>query len=98
MRGFDGRNDIVSFTARGHNGILGLRTSEDVFVQVSTARKRGPLRSVVRELWDQRALEQALSAYSASVQPLRARMTFRVVTRVLSEREFLRTALRCATS
>jgi 23S rRNA G2445 N2-methylase RlmL len=93
-REFDGRNDIVSFTARGHNGILDLRTSEDVFVEVSTARKRGPLRSVVRELWDQRGLEQALSAYSASVRPLRARMTFRVVTRVLSEREFLRTALR----
>lgn len=94
QREFDGRNDIVSFTARGHNGILGLRTSEDVFVEVSTARKRGPLRSVVRQLWNQQGLEQALSAYSASVRPLRARMTFRVVTRVLSEREFLRTALR----
>jgi 23S rRNA G2445 N2-methylase RlmL len=94
QREFDGRNDIVSFTAAGHNGILDLRTSEDVFVQVSTARKRGPLRSVVRELWNQRALEQALSTYSASVRPLRARMPFRVVTRVLSEREFLPTALR----
>jgi 23S rRNA G2445 N2-methylase RlmL len=93
-REFDGRNDVVSFTATGHDGILGLRTSEDVFVQVATARRRGPLRSIVRELWNQRALEQALSTYGASVQPLRARMRFRVVTRVRSEREFLRTALR----
>ncbi len=93
-REFDGRNDIVSFAARGQGGILDLRTSEDVFVEVAHARKGGPLRSVVRELWDERGLEQALSAYSANVRPLSTQMTFRVVTRVLSEQEFLRTALR----
>jgi 23S rRNA G2445 N2-methylase RlmL len=94
LRGFDGRNDVVSFTARGHDGILGLRTGEDVFVEVSSAHGRERLGSVVRDLWDRRGLEQALSAYGASVRPLRARMTFRVVARVLSERAFLRTELR----
>jgi 23S rRNA G2445 N2-methylase RlmL len=94
LREFDGRNDVVSFTARGHDGILGLRTGEDVFVEVSSAHGRERLGSVVRDLWDRRGLEQALSAYGASVRPLRARMTFRVVARVLSERAFLRTELR----
>ncbi len=93
-REFDGRNDVVRFTAQGDSGILGLRTSEDVFVEVSSARKRGPLRSVVPKLLDERGLERALSSYGVQVRPLRTRMTFRVVARVLEEREFLRGALR----
>jgi 23S rRNA G2445 N2-methylase RlmL len=91
---FDGRNDVVPFTARGHDGLLSLRTGEDVFAEIASVHRRERLGSVVRDLWDQRGLEQALSAYGAGVRPLRARMTFRVVARVLSEREFLRTELR----
>ncbi len=93
-RQFDGRNDVVSFSAKRPDGLAGLRTSEDVFVEVSAARRVGTLRALVGALRDDRALEQALSVYSAQVRPLRARMTFRVVARVLSEREFPRTALR----
>lgn len=91
---FDGRNDVVSFTARGDDGLLGLRTGEDVFAEIASVHRRDRLGSVVRDLWNQRGLEHALSAYGAGVRPLRARMTFRVVARVLSEREFLRTELR----
>jgi 23S rRNA G2445 N2-methylase RlmL len=94
LREFDGRNDIVPFAARGHDGLLTLRTSEDVFAEVASVQGHGRLGSVVRGLWDRRGLEQALSAYGAAVQPLRARMTFRVVSRVRSERRFLRTELR----
>ncbi len=94
LREFDGRNDIVPFAARGHDDLLALRTSEDVFAEVASVQGHGRLGSVVGGLWDQRGLEQALSIYGAAVHPLRARTTFRVVSRVRSERWFLRTELR----
>ena len=90
---FDGRNDVVPFTARGSGGLIGLRTGEDVFAEVSSVQGQERLRAVVGGLWDQQGLERALSAY-AGVHPLRARMTFRVVARVLSEQRFLRSELR----
>lgn len=91
---FDGRNDVAAFAAKRPDELFGLRTSEDVFVEVATARRAGGLRATVRGLCDARALEQALSVYAVTVRPLRARMTFRVVARVLTEREFQRSALR----
>ena len=36
LREFDGRNDVVSFTARGSGGLIGLRTAEDAFAEVSS--------------------------------------------------------------
>ena len=94
-RQLDGRNDVVTFAAERPDGLFGLRTSEDVFVEVATAR-RASLGASVRELCDARALERALSVYAATVRPLRAGMTFRVIARVLVEREFQRSALRDA--
>jgi 23S rRNA G2445 N2-methylase RlmL len=91
---FDGRNDVVPFAAPGHDDLLALRTSEDVFAEVASVQGHERLGAVVRGLWDQRGLEQALSVYGATVRPLRTRMTFRVVSRVRSERRFLRTELR----
>lgn len=93
LREFDGRNDVVSFTARGSGGLIGLRTAEDVFAEVSSVHGHERLGAVVGGLWSQQGLERALSAY-AGVHPLRARMTFRVVARVRSEQRFLRTELR----
>ena len=93
LREFDGRNDVVSFTARGSGGLIGLRTAEDVFAEVSSVHGQERLGAVVGGLWNQQGLERALSAY-AGVHPLRARMTFRVVARVRSEQRFLRTELR----
>jgi SAM-dependent methyltransferase len=95
QRQFDGRNDVVAFAAKRPDGLLGLRTSEDVFVEVATAGRTG-LRASVRGLCDAGALEQALSVYAGAVRPLRAGMTFRVIARVLVEREFQRSALRDA--
>jgi 23S rRNA G2445 N2-methylase RlmL len=93
LREFDGRNDVVSFTARGSGGLIGLRTAEDAFAEVSSVHGQERLGAVVGGLWNQQGLERALSAY-AGVHPLRARMTFRVVARVRSEQRFLRTELR----
>jgi 23S rRNA G2445 N2-methylase RlmL len=93
LREFDGRNDVVSFTARGSGGLIGLRTAEDAFAEVSSVNGQERLGAVVGGLWNQQGLERALSAY-AGVHPLRARMTFRVVARVRSEQRFLRTELR----
>ena len=84
---------MVSFTARGSGGLIGLRTGEDVFAEISSVHGQERLRAVVGGLWNQQGLERALSAY-AGVHPLRARMTFRVVARVRSEQRFLRTELR----
>jgi len=93
LREFDGRNDVVSFTARGSGGLIGLRTAEDVFAEISSVHGQERLRAVVGGLWNQQGLERALSAY-AGTHPLRARVTFRVVARVRSEQRFLRTELR----
>jgi 23S rRNA G2445 N2-methylase RlmL len=94
LREFDGRNDVVSFTARGSGGLIGLRTAEDAFAEVSSVHGQERLGAVVGGLWNQQGgLERALSVYTG-VHPLRARMTFRVVARVRSEQRFLRTELR----
>lgn len=90
----DGRNDIVSFASGGRPGRFGLRLSEDIFVEVASARRTGALKPLLSRLWDEEAVTRALSAYAAHARPLRARLTFRVVARVLTEREFPRTALR----
>ncbi len=91
----DGRNDVVPFSASSSaQDLFGLRVSEDIFVEVSSARRGRTARDLVGRLVDDRALDQALSVYGAHVQPLRARMTFRVIVRVLSERQFLRSTLR----
>lgn len=94
--GFDGRNDVVSFEGRGNTVFGRLRSAEDVFVEVGRAPRGKTLNTLVRELWDEREVTRALSVYAANVKPLRPRMTFRVVARVLKEAQFRRTELRNA--
>lgn len=96
--GFDGRSDLVLFEAeRGRrDAALALRTTEDVFAEVGrTLRAEGDNpRWIARRVWRPERVRRALSVWAEQVRPLSAGMTFRVVTRVLQERSFLRTELR----
>ena len=96
--GFDGRSDVVAFgTGRGGRAaVLGLRTIEDVFVEVGRASRTDgdDARAIARRVWRPAEVERALSVWAAEIRPLSAAMTFRVVARVLHERSFLRTELR----
>ena len=78
----DGRHDHVAFDAKGGFEVTRLRTSEDVFVQIAEA-KPAALSALVRRLWDSAAVERAVSVYAHQVRPLRPRMSYRVVARVL---------------
>lgn len=90
----DGRNDLVTFDVRGT--VPALSTAEDVFASISEPPASRDLAALVDSLVEPAALERALSTYASGVRPLRARETFRVVARVSSERDFLRTQLRDA--
>lgn len=97
--GHDGRSDVVLLTAaRGaRGGTLGLRVAEDVFAEVGHARRGdgdAAATGVARRLWQGDLVQKALSAWADESGPLSASLTFRVVTRVLDERAFLRTDLR----
>ncbi|HEX6447665.1 MAG TPA: methyltransferase domain-containing protein [Streptosporangiales bacterium] len=96
--GDDGRSDVVRLTAgRGARAAtLGLRTAEDVFVEVGHARRGegDSAAAVARRLWQGELVQKALSAWAEEAGPLTASLTFRVVARVLDERGFLRTELR----
>lgn len=93
--GNDGRADVVSFdVGRGADPVGGLRTAEDVFAVVARARSDGDPQRLVSRLITRDGLERALSVWSRWVGPLSASATFRVIVRVLSERQFRRTSLR----
>lgn len=96
--GFDGRSDFVLFEVeRGHrDAALSLRTTEDVFVEVGrTLRSEGDNpRWIAGRIWKPARVQRALSVWAEEVRPLASSMTFRVITRVLEERSFLRTDLR----
>jgi 23S rRNA G2445 N2-methylase RlmL len=96
--GFDGRADVLLFAAeRGHReGALALRTTEDVFVEVGRAglAEAGDPRAIAAAVWRRDPVQRALSVWAERRRPLAAAMTFRVITRVLSERAFRRTELR----
>jgi 23S rRNA G2445 N2-methylase RlmL len=98
--GFDGRADVVLFGAgRGSRAeALALTTAEDVFVEVGRAlRAHGDEpRWIAGRLWGAERMQRALSVWAELAGPLRARMTFRVIVRMLSERSFRRTELRRA--
>jgi 23S rRNA G2445 N2-methylase RlmL len=90
---FDGRADVVVLEAPGTEPPLHLRLAEDVFVEVGHAPRMQPMRDLTAALLAGDGLDRALSVFGA-VRPLRASMTFRVITRVRSERDFQRTAFR----
>lgn len=96
--GFDGRTDVVLFDAdrRARGSISTLRTTEDVFVEVGRAdrSKSNSPQQIAGVIWRAENVQRALSIWAEHRQPLSASMTFRVITRVLSERAFLRTELR----
>jgi SAM-dependent methyltransferase len=96
--GFDGRSDWLLFRASraGRLAALRLRVVEDVFVEVGrTFRAEGDNpRWIAGRVWRAGRVQRALSVWGELVKPLSAVRTFRVVTRVLQERSFLRTDLR----
>lgn len=96
--GFDGRSDVVNFTAKDSalRSVLAVRLAEDVFVEVGrTLRSEGDRAQwVANRLWRPQRVSRALAARARLVRPVRARATFRVITRVMQERSFLRTDLR----
>ncbi len=90
----DGRSDLVGFELRGTPDVL--HTAEDVFAEVAWIGDGHPLGALANALIDPAGLERALSAYASAARPLRARESYRVIVRVTSERDFLRTQLRDA--
>lgn len=96
--GFDGRSEVVVFeAARGTRSLaLESKIAEDIFVQLGTVQRqeaRKPL-EIAKRIWQSDEVQRALSIYAEATKPLRANMTFRVVVRVLDERDFQRTELR----
>lgn len=89
---FDGRNDLVAFEAPLLDPSR-LRIAEDVYVSTAEANSQelGPL---LRKLMRPEEIERSLSVYASISGPLKVRMTYRVVARVLSEQLFKRTELR----
>ncbi len=98
--GSDGRSDVVLIeAARGsRSAALGLRTTEDVFVEFGRASRSDgdDPPALARRVWRPDTVERALSVWAEEVRPLASSMTYRVVARVLDERSFLRTELRRA--
>lgn len=97
LSGNDGRGDVVAVDRPGR--VFETRLGEDVLVEVTNVATRRPLRSLIAEAapaLNGSALEKALSVWAAWRRPLSARMTYRVVARLLSEDAFLRTELRDA--
>lgn len=95
LSGHDGRADVVVVDRPGR--IFETRLAEDVLVEVTNVATRRPLRSLIGEVapaLNGTAMEKALSVWAAWRRPLAARMTYRVVARLLSEDAFLRTELR----
>ena len=81
----DGRNDLVRFSARDVSRALGLRTSEDVFAEVSSAHSPRSLWRLCSSLVDEISVNRALSVFAREVRPLVPRMTFRVIARTRSK-------------
>lgn len=90
--GFDGRSDIIFFEVdrSGRGLVVGLRTTEDVFVEVGrTLRSEGDHpRWIAQRIWRPQRVQRALSVWAEEVRSLSASMTFRVIVRVLQERSF----------
>ena len=93
--GHDGRNDLVGFTASGGTQLLP-RIAEDVFVEIGSTKRRADPRRVAELLIESNRLDRGLSVLTTQGRHPRAAESVHVVTRVLSEDDFLRTELRHA--
>jgi 23S rRNA G2445 N2-methylase RlmL len=96
--GFDGRAAVVFFDA-GALGIrkaLGLRTADDVFVEIARTSRSADdnPRWIAGRLWREDRVGRALAVWRACARPRSTPITFRVIARVLQERPFLRSELR----
>jgi SAM-dependent methyltransferase len=96
--GFDGRADLLLFDAApaDRDSVLATRSIDDAFIEVGQAdRARGDTpHQVASLLWQPEAVQRALSVWAGHRRHLAKSMTFRVITRVLSEKAFRRTELR----
>lgn len=90
---WDGRSDIVTFSAHG-TAHFAVRQADDVFVELGSARVR-ELKPLVEMLLEPDELERGLSVWSQHRGSLRARMSYRVIA-LQNEGLFTRTALRRA--
>jgi 23S rRNA G2445 N2-methylase RlmL len=97
-QGFDGRSDVVLFTAEpsAFQRLPAARLGEDVFVEVGrTLRAEGDRPTwIAGRLWGRARARRALAIRAQLGRPMGAGTTFRVIARVLQERSFLRTDLR----
>lgn len=91
--GNDGRADVVFFEARDPED-LDLSTAEDLFVVVGKSKGKGSARKVAARLFDERNWQAGFAAAKSHGSRVGAVTGFRVIARVLSEREFKRTDLR----
>jgi tRNA G10 N-methylase Trm11 len=96
--GFDGRSDIVTFTADKYSVryLSGLALAEDIFVEAGrTLRSEGDRASwIAGRLLKPERTTRALQVRGQIRYAVRARASYRVIVRVLHERSFLRTDLR----
>src|SRR5215472_8610810 len=96
--GFDGRSDIVTFTAgkRSVRHLSGLALAEDIFVEAGrTLRSEGDRASwIAGRLLKPERTTRALQVWGQIRYAVCARASYRVIVRVLHERSFLRTDLR----
>src|SRR4051794_21961445 len=88
--GFDGRADVVLFTATppALPGLLGLTTAEDVVVEVGRTLRQDGDRApwIAGRLWRPERTRRALGVVASMGRQVRDRPTYRVVARVLQER------------
>ena len=98
--GFDGRNDVVVFTARldARVALDQLRLCEDIYVRLAHTRRRPGDRPgwVADRLCRDTSLHATTAVRAALGQSLRRRPTARAVVRLLAEVGFRRTDLRQA--
>ena len=96
--GFDGRSDIVTFTAgqRSVKYLSGLALAEDIFVEAGrTQRCEGDrAATIARRLLEPERTTRALQVRGQIRHAVRACASYRVIVRVLHERSFVRTDLR----
>lgn len=96
--GYDGRSDVVCFTAEPHAlPHLGrLRLAEDVFAEAGrTLRAEGDRANwIAGRLLKPGRTRRALDVRDLTSEPVRHRASYRVIVRVRQERSFQRTELR----
>jgi SAM-dependent methyltransferase len=96
--GFDGRSDVVTFTAdrRSVKYLRGLTVAEDIFVEAGrTLRSEGDRAPwIAGRLLKSERTHRALQVRGQILHPVRDRASYRVIVRILHEGSFLRTELR----